>query len=253
MDGLGPRAVLVPDLGDDLAVAIGALERLLLALRAAEEEGAALPPPLAGGAALAALRRLWRTVAPTQGRPTPAQEAQERPTPAQEARERPMSAQEGHPRHAFPLGRHPAREESSPAGRLYAPGGRAELVPLRLVDVDPLDVATLSAAAAALGRGANGAGPVRRALEEAGGDPAGTELVVAAAGFSGLLDLADTGESIVLRERLAAAGPGVDVVLTPVQESAYRATVERLTAMWPARRPDPPPPQGGGRRSPAGS
>ncbi|GAA3199341.1 hypothetical protein [Nonomuraea roseoviolacea] len=212
MNGLGPRAVLVPDLGDDLAVAIGALERLFLALRAAEEDGAALAPPLAGGAALAALRRLWRAVAPTQGRQGP-----------------------------------------PPAGRLYAHGGRPELVPLRLVDVDPVDVATLSAAAAALGRGANGAGPVRRALEESGGDPPGTDLVVAAAGFSGLLDLADTGESIVLRERLAAAGPGVDVVLSPVQESAYRATVERLTAMWPTRRPGPPPPSGGGRRSPAGS
>ncbi|MEV0203094.1 hypothetical protein [Nonomuraea sp. NPDC050691] len=235
MNGLGPRAVLVPDLGDDLAVAIGALERLLLALRAAEENGAALPPPLAGGAALAALRRLWRAVAPTQGR---------------HGRERPMPAGEGH---VFPHGRHSPREGPPPAGRLYAPGGRAELVPLRLVDVDPLDVVTLSAAAAALGHGANGAGAVRRALEETGGDPPGTDLVVAAAGFSGLLDLADTGESIVLRERLAAAGPGVDVVLTPVQETAYHATVERLTAMWPARRPDPPPPPAGGRRSPAGS
>ncbi|NUW31457.1 hypothetical protein HTZ77_08470 [Nonomuraea sp. SMC257] len=222
MDGLGPRAVLVPDLGDDLAVAVGALERLLLALRAAEEDGAALPPPLAGGAALTALRRLWRAVAPTQGL------------------WRAVASARG-------------SQGPSPAGRLYAHGGRAELVPLRLVDVGPLDVATLSAAAAALGRGANGAGPVRLALEEAGGDPPGVELVVAAAGFSGLLDLADTGESIVLRERLAAAGPGVDVVLSPVQESAYRATMERLTAMWPARRPDPPPPQGGGRRSPAGS
>ncbi|WP_219502841.1 hypothetical protein [Nonomuraea ceibae] len=54
----GPRAVLVPDLGDELAGAVGRLERLLLSLRAAERAGATLPEPLADGAALAALRRL---------------------------------------------------------------------------------------------------------------------------------------------------------------------------------------------------
>ncbi|MEU0569119.1 hypothetical protein ABZ297_27595 [Nonomuraea sp. NPDC005983] len=39
----------------------------------------------------------------------------------------------------------------------------------------------------------------------------------------------------LLRERLAAAGPGADVVLTPVQEEAYQATADRLNAMWPGR------------------
>ncbi|WP_431899501.1 hypothetical protein [Nonomuraea sp. bgisy101] len=195
MTGFGPRVVLVPDLGENLARAMEELEDLLLILQGAEDEGAALPSPLAGGAALAALRRLWRAVAPTQGR---------------------------------------RAAESWLAGRLYGPG-LVEHVPLRLVDVDPIDVATLSATARVIGIGAGGVGAVREALESDRGYLSGAELVVAAARISGLLDLADTAESILLRERLAAAGPGADVVLTPAQEAAYQATAMRLDAMWPRR------------------
>jgi hypothetical protein len=189
VNGLGPRAVLVPDLGEELARAVEELERLLLSLLAAEATGATLPGPLANGTALTALRRLWRALAPTQGRRAAAARL---------------------------------------AGRLYAPGRRAEHVPLRLVDVSPIDVTALSAAAAALGMGATGTGVVRDALQACGSD-----LVAAAAGISGLLDLADTAESIVLREWLAAAGPGADVVLTPAIEQAYHVTAHRLNAMWP--------------------
>ncbi|TMR12425.1 hypothetical protein ETD86_32795 [Nonomuraea turkmeniaca] len=196
MTGLGPRVVLVPDLGEDLARAIEELERLLVTLEAAEDNGATLPGPLANGAALTALRRLWRALAPTQGQRAAAARL---------------------------------------AGRLYAPGRRTEHVPLRLVDVDPIDVVTLSAAAAALGMGAVSAGVVRDALEAGGANLSGTDLVAVAASISGLLDLADTAESIVLRERLAAAGPGADVVLTPAVEEAYQATANRLNAMWPRR------------------
>ncbi|WP_147268016.1 LuxR family transcriptional regulator [Spongiactinospora rosea] len=116
----------------------------------------------------------------------------------------------------------------SAAGRLYGAGGRVEHLPLRLVDIDPVDVVTLSAAAAVLGAGH---APVGAALPP-DGPPAG-DLAAAAARFSGLLDLADTAESIVLRERLAAAGPGADVTLTPAQEAAYRHTADRLHTMWP--------------------
>ncbi|MGP3957355.1 hypothetical protein ACTWPT_15245 [Nonomuraea sp. 3N208] len=196
MTGVGTRVALVPDLGEDLARAIEELERLLLTLQAAEDAGATLPGPLANGTALTALRRLWRALAPTQGQRAAA---------------------------------------ARMAGRLYAPGGRTEHVPLRLVDVNPIDVVTLSAAAAALGMSAAGPGVVRDALEAGGANPSGTDLVATAASISGLLDLADTAESIVLRERLAAAGPGADVVLTPAVEEAYQATADRLNAMWPRR------------------
>jgi hypothetical protein len=194
VSGLGPRAVLVPDLGEGLVHALDELEKLLLTLQAAEDSGAMLPGALANGTALTAVRRLWRAIAPTQG----------------------------------------ARAAAGRlAGRLWAPGGLEEHVPLRLVDIDPLDVATLSAAAVALGIGASRPGPVREALEAGGDDLSGIELVTSAARVSGLLDLADTPESILLRERLAAAGPGADVVLSPVVEEAYRATMDRLDAMWP--------------------
>jgi hypothetical protein len=202
MSGFGIRTVLVPDLGDELARTVAALDGLLLSLRTAEREGAArLPGALAGGVALVALRRLWRSLAPTQGR-------------------------------------------GPDGGRLFGPGGRTEYVPLHLVDVDPIDIAALSAAAAALGAATAGGGPVLAALDAAGPAPAsgggaggavltGAELVTGAARLSGLLDLADTAESVLLRERLAAAGPGADVVLTPGQDQAYRATAARMPAMWP--------------------
>ncbi|WP_219502843.1 hypothetical protein [Nonomuraea ceibae] len=99
-------------------------------------------------------------------------------------------------------------------------------MPLRLVDVDPVDVATLSAAAAALGA-------IALREPEGGGVPAKGDLVAVAARISGLLDLADTAESIVLREYLAAAGPGGDVVLTSAVEEAYRITAARIDTMWP--------------------
>ncbi|GLW10157.1 hypothetical protein Misp01_52860 [Microtetraspora sp. NBRC 13810] len=209
MSGFGTRVVLVPDLGEELVRAVGELEGVLVRLRAAEDAGAVLPGALAGGAALVSLRRLWRAVAPSQGR------------------------------YAVAAGL---------AGRLYSPGGRVELVPLRLVDVDPLDVATLSATAAGLGAavlattanaaGAAGAdgydmGVVREALEAGRGPGAGAGLVTVAARISGLLDLADTAESILLREHLAAAGPGADVVLAPAVEQAYLATARRIATMWP--------------------
>ncbi|WP_336204207.1 hypothetical protein [Nonomuraea sp. LPB2021202275-12-8] len=100
MIDFGPRAVLVPDLGEDLAQAMARLEELLLILREAECRGAVLPGPLADGVALAASRRLWQALAPTQGQ---------------------RAAAAWH------------------AGRLYASGGRDELVPLRLVDIDPVE------------------------------------------------------------------------------------------------------------------
>ncbi|MDF5755891.1 hypothetical protein [Spongiactinospora sp. TRM90649] len=195
--GLGPHVVLVPDLGEELASAVRGLEVSLLALRAAERAGAGLPGPLADGVALGALRRLWRSVAPTQGRRANAARL---------------------------------------AGRLFAPGRAAEHVPLRLVDIDPLDVVTLSAAAAVLGRSEV---VVREALESvrAGHERSGMEEsgpASVAARFSGMLDLADTAESVLLRERLGAAGPGADVVLTPAEEAAYRATLDRITTMWTA-------------------
>ncbi|MER5624303.1 hypothetical protein [Streptosporangium sp. NPDC002544] len=49
---------------------------------------------------------------------------------------------------------------------------------------------------------------------------------------TGLLDLVDTPEVLVLRERLAAVGPVADVVLTTEQEAVYQATATWLNQMW---------------------
>ncbi|MEV4363002.1 hypothetical protein [Nonomuraea sp. NPDC049625] len=60
----------------------------------------------------------------------------------------------------------------------------------------------------------------------------GPELVMAAARPAGLPDLDDTADTELLRDRLATAG---DVVLTPVEEDAYRRTVSGLPS---TRSPD---------------
>lgn len=51
--------------------------------------------------------------------------------------------------------------------------------------------------------------------------------------MAGLLDLGDTADSLLLRERLAAAGPAADLTLTSAE--AYRATAG-LNGMWGDRR-----------------
>ncbi|MEU6998711.1 hypothetical protein [Nonomuraea sp. NPDC046570] len=50
--------------------------------------------------------------------------------------------------------------------------------------------------------------------------------------LSGVLDLVDTDDTALLRERLITVGPAADVVLTGAEVEAYRRTVTRLNAMW---------------------
>lgn len=57
-------------------------------------------------------------------------------------------------------------------------------------------------------------------------------MVSMLARLAGLLDLAATDESELLTRRLRAAAPGSDVVLTPAEDAAYRATADRLNGMW---------------------
>ncbi|MEV0149963.1 MULTISPECIES: hypothetical protein [unclassified Nonomuraea] len=185
------RRVLLPDLDDDHTHAMTQLEELLLGLPDEDDvEPGELPAPLADDTALEALRRLWDAIAPTQG-------------------QRAIAA--------------------GLTGRLVAADGY-EFVPLRLVDVDQDDVATLSAAARALGA-PHPSDAVRDTLELGRADMPAGELIMRAARLAGLLDLDDTPDTALLRERLAAAGPADDVVLTPAEEDAYRRTVDRLNGM----------------------
>ncbi|MEU5869793.1 hypothetical protein ABZ815_52135 [Nonomuraea sp. NPDC047529] len=190
------RSVLLPDLDLELIHALNELEELLLTYSSYEYTGEVepgeLPAPLAGRVALEALQRLGEAIAPTQG-------------------ERAVKA--------------------GTAGRLLAGNGSYELVPLRLVEVDQTDVDTLAAAARVLGDPHAGQA-VRDGLEDGRASLPAGELVKRAAQLAGLLDLADTDDTTMLRERLAAATPADDVVLTGAEEDAYRRTVDRLNAMW---------------------
>ena len=159
---------LVPDLDDELTVALASVEELLLTLAAWEDEdpGLGLPPPLAGRAALEATGRLSAALAPTQG---------------------------------------DRARQAGRTGRLLGPDGRYEHLPFRLAEVDPADVAALAAAARELG--SPSAGDAVRDAVEAGADMAyGShdqtsceQLVMRAAQIAGLLDLAETTDTTILR------------------------------------------------------
>ncbi|MFI0453677.1 hypothetical protein [Actinomadura sp. 6N118] len=202
---MSARTVLIPDLDEEITHALTALEEVLLTLDGAEADGMPVPGALAGGAALAAVRRLWSVLAPTQG---------------------------------------DRARRAGLTGRLLAPDGRHEHIPLRVVDVEAADVDQLAAAARALGD-PHADELVHDAVDEVGdavfqpGDMragVGRRLVVAIAALAGVLDLADTPAAVMLRDRLAAAahadGPAADVVLTEAEERAYGETVTRINQMW---------------------
>lgn len=180
-----------------MTVALASVEELLLTLAAWEDEdpGLGLPPPLAGQAALRAARRLWTALTPTQGD------------------------------RALQAGR---------TGRLLGPDGRYEHLPFRLAEVDPADVAE-----AARELGSPSASDPGRDAVKAGADIAYgchdeascQQLVMRAAQIAGLLDLAETTDTTVLRELLETAGPAVDVALTVDAEAAYQRLAERFDQM----------------------
>lgn len=65
----GSRRLLIPDLDEHLTAALMQTETILLAIAAWKDldPGARWPEPAIGPAALAAVRRLWRVIAPSQG------------------------------------------------------------------------------------------------------------------------------------------------------------------------------------------
>ena len=195
----GP-GILVPDLDDELTHALTSIEELLLEVGAWEDEdpGTSWPAPLGGGRALAAVRRIWDSVAPTQG-------------------QRAVAA--------------------GNTGRILGPDGKYEHAPLRLADVAAADVADLAAAAALFGA-PDAPEHVRAALEHgadiayrASDDEACTRLVMTIAQLAGLLDLAPDRDSEVLAE-LLPDDPAADVVLSPAGEAAYQRYAARANHMW---------------------
>lgn len=196
------RQVLLPDLDDEITHVLTAIEETLLAIGGYEDECAAeganpgLAAPLAAGTALQAVRRLWDVLAPSQG----------------------------------------DRARKASLGRVYAPDGRYEHLPLRLADVDAGDVLVLADTAKAFAETTGPADPhggVAEIVADFGREQLGGEdLVMRTAQLAGVLDLQADDDSRALGEALTAAGPGADVVLTPELEQAYGRFVDRFNAMW---------------------
>lgn len=117
-------------------------------------------------------------------------------------------------------------------GRLLAPDGRYEHIPLAPVELQVEDVAILGATARAL---AGASSDLREAMVSTAGlgDWASTptQLVEGAARLHGMLDLELTGDARTLIPKLHALAEG-DVVLTVEEEDAYRRTADRINAMW---------------------
>jgi hypothetical protein len=111
-------------------------------------------------------------------------------------------------------------------------------MPFRLAEVDLADVATLAAAARELGSPSAG-DPIRDAVETGADIAYGRhdetscqQLVMRTAQIAGLLDLAETADTIVLRALLETAGPADDVVLTVPAEAAYQRLAGRFNQLW---------------------
>jgi hypothetical protein len=127
----------------------------------------------------------------------------------------------------------PTQRAGDDAGRLLAPDGRYEHIPLTPVELDDGDLAVLGRTAHALA-----AAPRWSLLAEAS-DAAATigphttpaALVEAIARLHGVLDLELTDDARALLPRLRASNVG-DVVLTGAEEAAYNRTVDRINTMW---------------------
>ncbi|MGJ6968368.1 hypothetical protein ACSDR0_41320 [Streptosporangium sp. G11] len=95
-------------------------------------------------------------------------------------------------------------------GRLLAPGGRYEHMPLRPAHIETTDVKQLAAATRALGAPHPGEwveAALEAAVDKAVTKERGSQIVMRLAQLAGLLDLADTAETDMLRVRLAVADP----------------------------------------------
>jgi hypothetical protein len=161
-----------------------------------------LAEPLAQRRALAAARRLWDVIAPTQGH----------------------------------------RAAASQTGLIFAPDGRYEHIPLRLAAISPGDPAILADAVAVFaGPDASDhvLQALEHGAEVAYGndsDQACARLLAATGRLAGLLGLPADQDS----EQLAAlitTDPGRDIVLSVGAEAAYRRYAIRVNQIWRAGDP----------------
>jgi hypothetical protein len=191
----GPTNLLVvPDLGDELLAVVTQVEELLLTLAIWEDEDdVVLPAPLAGRTALVALEAVYDAVAPTQSR----------------------------------YGRNLV------SGRLLAPDGRYEHLPLRFVPIASAHLKVLEHAAQVLA-----VAPLGSDLEEGITDHAETQqgdrrdTVGSFSRLVSLLTLAWDDDVRVLWAAVKRSQPGTDVTLEDSQEQAYSRLATRINHLW---------------------
>lgn len=196
MDGMVEPADLrvVPDLGDELLHALVQVEELLLSLAIWEDEdGAELPEPFAGKVALAALEAVGDAVRPTQ-----------------------------------------SHDEGSPVpGRLLAPDGRYEHLPLRFVRIPAAHLAVLEHAAQLL------ADPL--AYDDLGDALAqhaeanrvrAAELAGSLSRTVSVLGMAWDNDVRTLWGAIVTQPSTADVVLSAAEEQAYCRVAGRVNRLW---------------------
>jgi hypothetical protein len=192
---------LIPDLDDELTTALAHVEEMLLSVAAWEHEEPEItwPDPLTQRYALAAVRRVWDAVAPTQGH----------------------------------------RAAIRHTGRIFAPDGRYEHIPLRLAAIHPGDPAILADAVAAF-TDPDAPDRVRQALEHGAeiaygddSDQSCTRLLAVTGRLAGLLSLAPDQDSELLAA-LITTDPSRDIVLSAGAEAAHRRYATRANQIWQA-------------------
>jgi hypothetical protein len=124
------------------------------------------------------------------------------------------------------------RPATARPGRLLAPDGRYEHIPLTPVELDEGDLAVLDRTARALAAAARFSA-LGQTLDDAaaiGPHKTPAALVEGVARLHGVLDLELTDDARALLPKLRASITG-DVVLTPTEDAAYSRTVDRINTM----------------------
>jgi hypothetical protein len=123
--------------------------------------------------------------------------------------------------------------EHGPTAQLLGRGGTFELLPMRFVELDDVDLAALGAAVAALGMSLLPGGDefTHELLAGFADDPARpSELVAGFARAHGLVDLAADADTWTVAGRIA--GETGRVVLSAAEETAYQRVTDRALNMF---------------------
>lgn len=185
---------VVPDLGDELLHALGQIEELLLTLTIWEQEDDVhLPEPFARGSALAALNEVQDAVRPTQSR---------------------------HEREPVP-------------GRLLAPDGRYEHLPLRFVRIPTAHLQILEYAARVLALSVTHDDFAEALAQHAEANRvSGVELAGWLSRAVSVLGLAWDDDVRTLWRAVTVHPSTGDIVLDDGEEAAYKRVAGRINTLW---------------------